>query len=308
MRNKESEKFYVVYHGELSTQKKILRRGAGLLSPGLIWVSIFLFIPLLALIVISFAERGNYGGIEWTFSLTNIKRLLGYSFFGWSPDNLIILGRSLQVAIITTILCVVISYPLAFFIASRPEKNRILWLSLILIPFWTNLVIRAYAWILVLGPNMPFARFAQSLGIISRGMALYPTSFAVYIGMISTFLPFVTLPLYSAVEKLDLSLLEAVSDLYGGKLRIFIHGILPQTVAGMTVGVTLTLIPAMGMFVVPDILGGAKYMLIGNLIKQQVTTSMDLPFGAMISFALMILTIITLLMTHTRSMDKKEKR
>lgn len=308
MKNKSILDETIVYHGELSTKKNLLGRGGAFLLPGMFWVVLFLVIPLLALAVISFAQRGNYGGIDWIFSLFNVKRLLGYSFFGWSPDNIVILGRSLKVSIITTILCILIAYPLSFFIASRPGKTRTLWLTLILIPFWTNLVIRSYAWILVLGPNMPFSKFAVSLGIIQKGMALYPTPMAVYIGMISTFLPFVTLPLYSAVEKIDWALVEAVSDLYGGKIRSFRHGILPQTAAGLTVGITLTSIPAMGMFVIPDILGGAKYMLIGNLIKQQVTTSMDLPFGAMVSLALMILTVITLIITRSKGMDKKEEK
>ena len=306
MKNNKDEQ--IVYHGELSTRKKLLKRGSFFLAPGVIWTAIFLFIPLIALFVISFAQRGNYGGVVMKFSLENIKRLAGYSFFGWSADNLKILGRSIQVSVITTILCVLLAYPLSFYISSKPEKTSALWLSLILVPFWTNLVIRTYAWLLVLSPTMPLAKFMASIGVIGKGMSLYPSQFAVYIGMVSTFLPFVTLPLYSAVEKLDWNLVEAVSDLYGGPVRRFLHAILPQTISGLTVGITLTFIPAMGMFVIPDMLGGAKYMLIGNLIQQQVTTSMDLPFGSMVSLALMSLTVIILFLTRTRNMDKKEGR
>ena len=173
---------------------------------------------------------------------------------GWSPDNLIIILRSLLVAIVTTFFCIILSYPLAFYISAKGAKKRTFSITLILVPFWTNLVIRTYAWYLVLSPDFPLARLAASFGFIDTGEALYPSALAVYLGMISTFLPFVTLPLYSAVEKLDWSLVEAVSDLYGRGWRTFRHAILPQTRASLSVGITLTTVPAMGMFVVPDML------------------------------------------------------
>jgi spermidine/putrescine transport system permease protein len=307
-RNELKRDKIIVFHGEVSTPRKLFTRGAAFLIPGFLWVALFLFIPLLVLAVISFAQRGVYGGVEWVFSFANFKRLLGFGFFGWSADNLIIIGRSIKVSLITTSLCVLFSYPLSLFIASRPPRKRGTYLVMILVPFWTNLVIRTYAWQLVLGANQPFARILVSLGLLAPDTALYPSAFAVYIGMLSTFLPFVALPLYAAVEKMDWNLIEAVADLYGGKTRTFIHGVLPQTMPGLSVGITLTLIPAMGMFVIPDMLSGAKYMLAGNLIQQQITTAMDWPFGAMISLALMVMTLVTLFFTHSRSLDKKEKK
>ncbi len=283
---------HIVWFGELTTPRGLLRRGLGFLSPGFVWTLVFLAIPMLALIPVGFVSRGNYGQIEWQFTWNNFHRMLGFGEFGWSPDYLLILWRSAEVAALTTIICVLLAYPLCFFITSRPREKRYFWLTLIIIPFWTNLVIRTYAWLLVLAPQMPLARLAAAFGFIAPDTPLYPTPFAVYLGMVGTFLPFMTMPLYANVEKLDWSLVEAGRDLYAGSWRIFRHAILPQTTPGLAVGVTLTFIPAMGMFLVPDFLGGAKYMLVGNLIQQQFGVSRDWPFGAAVSLGLMVLTFI----------------
>lgn len=285
---------HLVWHGELTTRKTLLRRGFYFAAPGMIWILLFLALPSLLLVVVSFTTRGAYGQIEWSFTLENFKRLCGFGLYGWSADYFIILFRSVHVAFWTTLICILLSYPLCFYIANKPERTRYFWLTLIIIPFWTNLVIRAYAWLLVLAPQLPLARIANALGLIPEGTPLYPSSFAVYLGMVATFLPFVALPLYSSVEKLDWALVEAANDLYAGKIRVFLHAIWPQTVPGISVGITLTFIPAMGMFVIPDFLGGAKYMLIGNLIQQQFGTSRDWPFGAAVSLALMVLTFVGL--------------
>ena len=169
-----------------------------------------------------------------------------------------------------------------------------MWLMLLIIPFWTNMVIRTYAWFLVLAPESPLTKLASLLGIVPPHMALYPSAFAVYIGMVTIFLPFVAMPLYSSVERLDWALVEAAQDLYASKVRVFFQAILPQTLPGLSVGIILTFVPAMGMFVVPDLLGGAKYMLVGNLIEQQFGASRDWPFGAAVSMALMVLTMVSL--------------
>jgi len=259
-----------------------------------LWLIALLIIPMTALVVVSFASRGTYGEIVWQFSVNNFRRLAGYGYFEWTPDYLLILARSVWVALITTLFSIVLSYPLAFYIAGRPAKSRYLWLALVIIPLCTNLVIRTYAWMLILAQQMPPAWIAQKLGLIGSEEALYPSPFAVYLGMISSFLPFATLPLYTSVERLDWSIIEAAQDLYASKWGVFRHAILPQTMPGLTVATVLTFIPAMGMFVVPDILGGAKYMLVGNLIQQQFGSSRDWPFGAAVSLGLMTLTLIGL--------------
>lgn len=292
-----------IWFGELTTRSSLRRRGLLHISPGLFWILMLLTIPALALIAVSFATRGSYGEIQWIFTWENYERLMGYGLFGWSPDYLWILLRSLVVAAVTTTACIALAFPLAFFIARQPKKKRYLWLILVIIPFWTNLVIRTYAWQLVLSPDLPIAQFAARLNIIPQGSPLYPSSFAVYMGMISAFLPFVVLPLYSSVEKLDWTLVEAAYDLYSSKKRIFLQAILPQTLPGLSVGAILTFVPAMGMFLVPDLLGGAKYMLVGNLIQQQFGKSRDWPFGAAVSLALMALTLIGLFVFRRKGED-----
>jgi spermidine/putrescine transport system permease protein len=298
---------YTVFHGGLVKKKTLSRRAISFVSPGLLWTLLFLVIPCLALFVVSFASRGDFGQIEWTFTWDNLKQLAGFGFFGWSADNLLIVWRSIVVAVVTTFLCVVLSYPLAFFLASRPDKSRAVWLTLLLIPFWTNLVIRTYAWFLALAPTMPLARFLANIGALAPGAPLYPSTFAVYLGMVSTFLPFVALPLYTAVEKMDWALVEAVRDLYGSPWRVFRHAVLPQTLPGLSVGITLTLVPAMGMFVVPDMLGGSRYMLIGNLIQQQFGTSRNWPLGAALSLVLMLLTLSALMASRRHELKKGER-
>jgi spermidine/putrescine transport system permease protein len=293
----------LIWYGELTTRRSLLQRGALFLIPGMLWLVVFIVLPGLVLVGVSLATRGSYGQLEWQFTLENYKRLAGFSLFGWTADYLMILWRSVVVAFFTTLISVILSYPLCFFIAARPARSRYLWLTLVIIPFWTNMVIRTYAWFLILAPELPFARLAAYLGFIAEGAPLYPNAFAVYIGMVSMFLPFVALPLYASVERLDWSLVEAANDLYAGRTRVFTQAILPQTLPGLSVGVVLTFVPAMGMFVVPDLLGGAKYMLVGNLIQQQFGTSRDWPFGAAVSMALMVLTMISLQLYRRRSKE-----
>jgi spermidine/putrescine transport system permease protein len=281
----------ILHNGEMVRPSVIRTRQALFVSPGILVIFFLLALPCLSLFAVAFMTRGQYGEVVPSLTLENIRRLLGFGYFGWSSDNLWVLWRSVEVGFVTTLICILLSYPLAFFLATRPARTRVLWLTALLIPFWTNLVIRTYAWLLVLDGDMPFARILAAVGITEKGATLYPSQFAVYIGMVSVFLPFVALPLYSSVEKLDWAIVEAAHDLYASKWRTFRHAILPQTMSGLSVGITLTFVPAMGMFVVPDMLGGARYMLIGNLIQQQFGSSRDWPFGAALSLVLMILTL-----------------
>lgn len=284
----------ILWRGEMTTRKALTGQGLSFLSSGTLWLLCFLILPSLIFIVLSFAERGVYGEVVWNFSFENYKRLAGFSSFGWTPDYLLILGRSVIVAFVTTSISILLSYPLTFFIASRPERSRFMWLIIIIIPFWTNIVIRTYAWFFLFSPEFPFARIAAFLGLVPEGSSLYPSAFAVYVGMISDYLPFLALPLYSSVERLDWSLVEAAQDLYASRFRVFMQAILPQTASGLAVGIILTFVPTMATFVVPDLLGGAKYMLVGNLIQQQFGASRDWPFGAAISMALMLLTLFSM--------------
>jgi spermidine/putrescine transport system permease protein len=285
----------LVWYGELATARKLTARGLLLMALPLAWIAVLLVAPLGAMIAWSFASRGAAGDIAWTFGLDNFRRLAGFDAFGWTKAYLSILGSTLVISSITTFLSIGLAYPLSFFIALRPPRRRYLWLTLIIIPFCTNLVIRTYAWMLLLGNQMPPALVAQWLRIIEPSAALYPSTLALYIGMVSNSLPFAVLPLYTNVEKLDWALVEASRDLYSGPWRIFFHAIFPQTLPGLVTAIILTFIPAMGAFVIPDLLGGGKTWMLGNLIQHQFGISRDFPFGAAVSLVLTFITMAGLL-------------
>ncbi|MDR2460578.1 MAG: ABC transporter permease [Deltaproteobacteria bacterium] len=277
-----------------------------LIAPGLFCLIVFLAVPCLSLIFLSLASKGTYGNIEWTISLENYKRLLGYNLFGWRPDFFFILLRSLREAFVTTVVCIILSYPLSFYIASRKTPlSRFVWLVLLTVPFCTNLVIRTYAWQLLLDPQSPITQVAAFFGMVPKGSPMYPGAFAVYLGMITTFLPFMALPLYSSIERLNWQLPQAAKDLYASPYLIFKQAILPQTIHGLYAGIIITFVPAMAMFVVTDILGGAKYMLIGNLIQQQFSQARDWPFGATLSLALMCLTLLSFALFRTSRISRE---
>jgi len=283
-----------IYEGKITTRSRMLRVGGLLVAPGFLWLALFLLLPILGLAVMAFAQRGAYGSIDWSFSLANFWRLLGSGLFGWSGDNVMILLRSAFLASVTTMLCLVIGFPMAFWICARGRTTRILMLALVMVPSCTNLVIRTYAWMLVLGAQMPPAWIARWLGILGADAALYPGTFAVYLGMVSSMLPFAVLPLYTSVERLDWHLVEAARDLYSGAGRTFINAILPQVFPGLVAAMVLTLVPSLGMFVVSDLLGGSRYMLVGNLIQQQFGAASDWPFGAMVGLFLVFASLASL--------------
>lgn len=284
-----------VFEGKLTTRSRMRKFGLLLTGPGMLWLLVFLLLPTIFLIVMAFAQRGSYGTIDWTFSLDNFKKLIGFSSFGWSPDNLIILWRSLKIAVITTVLCLIVGIPMAFWIGAHSKRTSTLLLALVMVPSCTNLVIRTYAWMLLLGAQMPPTWFARLLGFIGEAESLYPGTFAVYVGMVSCMLPFAVLPLYTSVERLDWGIVEASRDLYAGPIRTFYHGILSQMMPGIVASVVLTLVPTLGMYVVSDLLGGAKYILIGNMIQQQFFgTALDWPFGAMLGIVLIISSVLSL--------------
>lgn len=287
----------IVWYGHVTTRPRAVAKGVLLALPGMAWLLLLLLLPALALVPLAFLSTNRYGQVEWDWTLDNAWRVLGYTqTFGWTGDYLKVLGRSLLVAAVTTALCLALAYPLSFWIAGKPRRSRYLWLALIVVPICTNVVIRTYAWRLILEGNMPLAMAAQKLGLLDPHRGLYPSAFAVYVGMATTFLPFAVLPVYTNVERLDWSIVEACKDLYASKVRIFVHAILPQTLPGLAVAVLLTFVPAMGMFVVPDLLGGGKFDLVGNVIERQFKSSRNWPLGAALSLTLMSLTLAGVMM------------
>lgn len=269
--------------GEPLTRRGELLRSALTSGPGIAWVTLFLLLPLLGIVVMSFATRGTYGEVQWTFTLDNFKRFLGFGALGFDPLYPRIIGRSLALAAATTLLCMAAALPLTFFIAALPKRFKQLGLMLVVIPFWTNLLIRTYAWQILFSGTGWLAGVAASLGLIAPGEALYPGAFAVFVVLACDFLPVLALPLYASVERIDWTLAEAASDLGADGPRVFWHALLPQLKPGLTAGSILVLIGATGQFAVPDLMGGAKTVLIGNVIQQQFGFSRDWPFGSAIA-------------------------
>ena len=260
-------------------------QGLLLISPANIYLFLLMVLPLLLIVVLSFLSRGTYGDVVFIFNPSNYMRLL-------DPLYGKILAYSLVVGIETTVLCILIGYPLAYYIARAPARQRSLLLFLILVPFWTNFIIRIYAWIMILRAGGFLDDILQWAHITQRSLNLLYTPTAVMIGMIYEFLPFMILPLYSSLEKIEYSLLEAAADLGAPPWKVFLRVTLPLSIPGIIAGTILVFIPAMGMFVIPDLMGGAKTILIGNVIRNQFLTARDWPFGAASSMILMVLTMV----------------
>jgi len=260
-------------------------QGLLLISPANIYLFLLMVLPLLLVVVLSFLSRGTYGDVVFKFNPSNYTRLL-------DPLYGRILFYSLEVGIETTVLCILIGYPLAYYIARAPARQRSLLLFLILVPFWTNFIIRIYAWIMILRAGGFLDDVLQWAHITQGSLNLLYTPTAVMIGMIYEFLPFMILPLYSSLEKIEFSLLEAAADLGAPPWKVFLRVTLPLSVPGIIAGTILVFIPALGMFVIPDLMGGAKTILIGNVIRNQFLTARDWPFGAAASMILMVLTMV----------------
>jgi len=293
-----------VQFGEQLSSRAHFARSALTSGPGLFWVTFFLLLPLLSIAFISFLSRGTYGEIQGPLTLENFKRFIGFGLFGYDPLYPLIVLRSLVLGAATTILCILGGLPLAFFIAAMPTRYKNLALTLVLIPFWTNLLIRTYAWQILLAPETPLAKLFVLLHLSAPGEPLYPSVFAIYIGMVCDYLPFLVMPLYSSVEKIDWSIAEAAMDLGADGFRVFWHAVLPQIVPGLAAGVILVFIPATGQFVIPDLLGGAKTVMLGNAIQQQFLQSRDWPFGSAITFLAMTLVMLSLWL-YARSAGEK---
>src|SRR5262245_16035277 len=272
-----------VHHGQPLSPKGHWIRSALTSGPGFLWELVFLGAPLLIIGAISFCSRGAYGELELPLTLDSYKRLLGFGWLGFDPVYPVIFLRSLTLGGSTALICAATGLPLAFFIAKLPERFRTLGLVLVVIPFWTNLLIRTYAWQILLSGQSPLAWIAHCIGIGRAGEPLYPSTMAVAVGMVCDFLPFLVLPLYASVEKIDWSLAEAAMDLGANHYQVFRHALLPQIAPGLIAGMVLVFLPATGQFVIPDLLGGAKTVMLGNAIQQQFSQSRDWPFGSAIA-------------------------
>ena len=261
-----------------------------LIAPLLAWLALFVVAPAGILLVYSFASRGALGAVEFGFSWDNYARV-------FDPVYLKVFARSVGYAGLTTVLCVLIGYPVGWFIARRQAAWRERLLMLVMIPFWTSFLIRTYAWIAILKSEGLLNGLLKASGavphIFAEPLDLLYTPTAVVIGLVYAYLPFVILPVYGSAEKLDAALIEAAHDLGAGPLRVFREVIVPLTWPGIAAGMLLVFVPAIGMFAITDLMGGAQVPMIGNVIQNQFTKALNFPFGAALGVVFTLLFILS---------------
>jgi spermidine/putrescine transport system permease protein len=281
--------------------EEVRKRGLGsylLVLPTWATIGLFFLLPLLIMLAISFGQRGTYGGlkpIEDVAAYVTSGSFLANYAKSIEPLYLSIYWRSLWMAVVTTVLCLAVSYPIAYYIAVvAPAKWKNLLLGLVVIPFWTSFLIRTYAWMLILRTEGLANTFLTSTGLVDAPLDLLYNDFAVMIGLVYGELPFMILPLYASLEKLDLTLLEAGNDLGASHVQTFFRVTVPLTMPGIVAGVILVFIPSIGQFVVSDLLGGAKSILVGNLIQNQFAVARNKPFGSAIAFELTAVVLVLL--------------
>ena len=256
-----------------------------LLFPTLFVLGVFFCIPLLLMLGVSIATRGLYGGIEWTLTFENYLRLADPLY--WN-----IYGRSLLLAGATAVVCLLLGFPLAYVMARSQKKVQTILLLLVMIPFWTNFLVRTYAWIFLLRTEGLFNSLLIHLGVSDVPLDLLYTNGAVFIGLVYGYMPFMILPLYVAIERISPSLEEAALDLYANSWSVFWHVIMPLAKPGIVAGFVLVFIPSVGAFITPHLLGGGQSMMLGTLIQHEFLVVRDWPFGSAISFFLMSLVLL----------------
>ncbi len=262
------------------------------------WMILFVLIPMIYIIYISFMSRGMFGDVVYQFSLESYKTLLDVTYFK-------VILKSLRVAVFTTVLCLLVGYPFAYFIARKPRDVASKMITLIMIPFWTNSLMRLNSWLLLFQTSGPVNTFLQSAGITDHPVTFIYTDGLVVLGMITNMLPFAVLPLYSSIEKLDKSLLEASADLGANPVKTFLHVTLPITFPGIFSSIILVFIPTLGIYTVSDMLGGGKVLYIGNIIKNQFGAIRNWPLGAALSVLLIVITGL-LIFIYTRFANIEE--
>lgn len=256
------------------------------LSPCIFWIGVFFLLPLLFMAVYSFLQRGLYGGVSWVFTWENYTRFL-------DPLYLKILLRTFRISLLTTVILLLVGYPMAYRIARAEKRWRNILLFLVVLPFWTSDLIRSYAWMLILRDTGLLNHLLQYLHVIRKPLTMLYTEGAILLGLAYVYLPFMVLPLYASIEKLDPSLLEAAEDLGATPLWRFLKITVPLTKSGILAGSLLVFIPSVGAFIVPDLLGGAKAMMVGNLVQLQFGPARNWPFGSAASFILMTIVLFS---------------
>jgi spermidine/putrescine transport system permease protein len=257
------------------------------LGPALGWWTVLLVAPVVLILAYSVFQRGTYGGVVYDFTWDNFTRAV-------DPLYLDVLWFSVRVSLEATALALLIGYPAAWFIATRPARWRTALLVIVILPFWTSMLIRTYAWIVLLNDEGLINKSLTSAGFIGAPLDLLYNEFAIVLGLLYGYLPLMILPLYAAIERLPADLKEASSDLGASSIRTFWHVVLPLTRTGVAAGCLFVFVPSLGNFIVPDLLGGGRRQMVGNLIQVQFLKARDWPFGATLALAVIALMAIVL--------------
>ncbi|MCY3875924.1 MAG: ABC transporter permease [Rhodobacteraceae bacterium] len=277
-----------------------------LLMPSWLIIGFFLLAPVLLMLVYSFLTKEFRGGVIWDFTFAAYDQFIfDRGLFGDEQPKIewtyiTIFARSIIQATLATVFCLIIGFPTAFFIATRDPRTRSIWLFLVTVPYWVNLLIRTVSMKFLIRDNGPLNEFLLAVGVISEPIPMVNTDFAVQLGLFYSYLPFMVLPVYAAVERYDFSLSEAAADLYAGRWTILRRVLLPVVRPGIVAGCILVFVPSLGAFLAPDLLGGAKNFMIGSLIEEQFKGNAgNWPFGAAASMILLSLVLVALLF-HAR--------
>ncbi|MBM6829086.1 ABC transporter permease [Anaerotignum lactatifermentans] len=271
-----------------------MRQFRSMIYPYVVWLAVMVVVPMLMILLYAFTKEGN-DVTTFRFSLENFARFFSDAVF------LDVLKRSLVIAIVTTVICVLLGYPIAYVIASGPEKSKMFWILMITLPTWINMLVRTYAWVGILQDDGLLNSLFGLLGIGPFKM-MY-TTFAVVLGMVYNFIPFMILQIHTSLAKMDKSYLEAASDLGANKVQSFLRVTLPLSLPGVLSGITLVFLPAVSSFFIPKLLGGGQYVLIGNVIETQFLTSGDWNFGSAISLIMAVIIMISMYLTRKVDTD-----
>jgi len=289
----------------LIAERRQLGRRLLLSAPAMLTLLVFMLLPLGIMFVVSILQSGDYGGVKWGEYSFEAYRNFFYErdlddSLVFNTDYLEIFQRSFGLSILTTVGCLLIGFPTALYLALQTERKRNLLLFLVTVPFWTNLLVRAYAWMLLLRNGGLVDEGLQGLGITDHGLGLLYTNNAVVIGLLYTYLPFMVLPIYTSLEKMDWRLVEAAFDLGANRFHALKRVIVPLAMPGIVAGSILVFIPSLGNYIIPELLGGGKTLMIGNLIQLQFGSSHNWPLGAALSFALLSFVLLAMLVYSLR--------
>jgi spermidine/putrescine transport system permease protein len=280
------------------------RRTSLLIAPAILMVGLFMLIPMLIAFAYSFMTADPYGGVTTPFTFDAYIQLLYQRDFDgtlvYSSNYLFIVLRSLWLAVATTLICLALGLPLAWCIVCQARERRIVLLFLVTLPFWINTLIRTYCWVLILRDEGLANHLMRRLGVIADSLPLLYNDGAILLGLVYTFLPFMVLPLYATMERIEPLSIEAAYDLYAGRLAVFRRIVWPLARPGAIVGSVLVFAPALGSFLAPDLLGGGKKLLIGSLIQMQFTSSRNWPFGAALSIIITLTVLLPLVFQGRR--------